>query len=58
MRTQASEPRQRRRIAAEERATKAPVKMVLPTGLFIFPSVFIVIIGPALITIFSAFSSS
>jgi tight adherence protein C len=56
LRTQASESRQRRRIAAEERAAKAPVKMVLPTGLFIFPSVFIVIIGPALIAIFSAFS--
>ena len=57
LRTQASESRQRRRIAAEERATKAPVKMVLPTGLFIFPSVFIVIIGPAMITIFNAFSA-
>jgi tight adherence protein C len=55
LRTQASESRQRRRIAAEERAAKAPVKMVLPTGIFIFPSVFIVIIGPALITIFDAF---
>ena len=32
---------------------KAPVKMVVPTGLFIFPSVFIVIIGPAMITIFT-----
>lgn len=58
LRTQASESRQRRRIAAEERAAKAPVKMVLPTGIFIFPSVFIVIIAPAMITIFSAFSAS
>ena len=56
LRTQAFESRQRRRIAAEERATKAPVKMVLPTGLFIFPAIFIVIIGPAAITIFNAFS--
>jgi len=55
LRTQSTESRQRRRIAAEERAMKAPVKMVLPTGLFIFPSMFIVIIGPALITIFDAF---
>jgi tight adherence protein C len=55
LRAQASEARDRRRIAAEERATKAPVKMVLPIGLFIFPSVFIVIIAPALITITSAF---
>jgi tight adherence protein C len=58
LRTQASESRQRRRIAAEERAAKAPVKMVVPTGLFIFPSVFIVIIAPAMITIFHAFSPS
>jgi len=55
LRTQASEARQRRRVAAEERAMKAPVKMVLPIGLFIFPSVFIVIIAPALITIMDAF---
>ena len=55
LRTQASEARQRRRVAAEERAMKAPVKMVLPIGLFIFPSVFIVIIAPAIITITNAF---
>jgi tight adherence protein C len=54
LRTQATESRSRRRIAAEERAMKAPVKMVLPIGLFIFPSVFIVIIAPAMITIFAA----
>lgn len=51
LRTQATEARNRRRVAAEERAMKAPVKMVVPIGLFIFPSVFIVIITPALITI-------
>jgi tight adherence protein C len=55
LRTQATEARQRRRVAAEERAMKAPVKMVLPIGIFIFPSVFIVIIAPALITIVDAF---
>jgi tight adherence protein C len=55
LRTQATEARQRRRVAAEERAMKAPVKMVLPIGLFIFPSFFIVIIAPALITIVDAF---
>jgi len=55
LRTQASESRNRRRVAAEERAAKAPVKMIVPTGIFIFPAVFIVIIGPAMITIFNAF---
>ena len=33
---------------------KAPVKMVIPIGIFIFPSVFIIIIAPALITITNA----
>ena len=56
LRTQAAESRQRRRIAAEERAMKAPVKMIVPTGLFIFPAMFIVIIAPAMIQIFHAFS--
>ena len=35
---------------------KAPVKMIVPTGLFIFPAMFIVIIAPAMIEIFHAFS--
>ena len=54
LRTQATEARNRRRVAAEERAMKAPVKMVIPIGIFIFPSVFIIIIAPALITITNA----
>ena len=56
LRTQATESRHRRRIAAEERAMKAPVKMVIPTGLFIFPAMLIVIIAPAMIKVFTAFS--
>jgi tight adherence protein C len=34
---------------------KAPIKMLFPTGVFIFPSMFIVILGPALINILQAF---
>jgi len=56
LRTQATESRTRRRIAAEERAMKAPVKMIVPTGLFIFPAMFVVIIAPAVIQIFHAFA--
>jgi len=52
LRLQAKETRQKRRQLAEERAMKAPVKMVIPLVLFIFPSVFIVILGPALLQIF------
>lgn len=55
LRVQARESRQRRQVAAEERALKAPVKMLLPTAVFIFPAMFIVIIAPALITITSSF---
>jgi len=55
LRTQAVESRTRRRIAAEEQAMKAPVKMIVPTGLFIFPAMFIVIIAPAMISILHAF---
>jgi tight adherence protein C len=56
LRTQATDARHRRRIAAEERAMKAPVKMIVPTGLFIFPAMFIVLIAPAMIKVFHAFS--
>lgn len=40
---------------AEERAAKAAVKLVFPTILFIFPALFIVLAGPAVIRIFSMF---
>jgi tight adherence protein C len=55
LRVQAQESRNRRQIAAEERAMKAPVKMLIPTVLFIFPAMFVVMLGPALINIAEAF---
>jgi tight adherence protein C len=55
LRVQASEARLKRQAAAEERAMKAPVKMLLPTVLFIFPAMFIVILGPAFISLFELF---
>lgn len=51
LRAQATEMRIRRRLAAQERAQKAPVKMLVPVILCIFPSLFIVVIGPAAIQI-------
>jgi tight adherence protein C len=47
LRVQATDTRNKRQAAAEERAMKAPMKMLFPTALFIFPAMFIVILGPA-----------
>lgn len=43
--------RERRREAAREQAMKAPVKMLIPMVMFIFPSLFIIILGPMAITL-------
>jgi tight adherence protein C len=48
---QAAESRAKREIVAEAEANKAPVKMLFPTMIFIFPALFVVILGPALLTI-------
>ena len=53
MRTLSSMMRDTRRQRAEEKAAKMPVKMLFPLIFFIFPSLFIVILGPAMIGIFS-----
>jgi tight adherence protein C len=51
LRVQAADSRLRRQAAAEEKAMKAPIKMLIPTALFIFPAMFIVILGPAVINL-------
>ncbi|MGI6555315.1 MAG: type II secretion system F family protein [Bacillota bacterium] len=56
LRLQASDSREKRRQEAQEKAQKAPVKMVLPLVLFIFPAIFIVLLGPALLNIIDTFS--
>jgi tight adherence protein C len=51
LRVQAADSRLRRQAAAEERAMKAPIKMLFPTVIFIFPAMFLVILGPALLNL-------
>ncbi len=51
LRVQAADTRLRRQAAAEERAMKAPIKMLFPTVLFIFPAMFLVILGPAFLNL-------
>ena len=47
LRVQATDTRNKRQAAAEEKAMKAPIKMLFPTAIFIFPAMFIIILGPA-----------
>jgi len=58
LRVQATDSRLKRQAAAEEKAMKAPIKMLFPTVLFIFPSMFIVILGPALLNFMTLFKTS
>ncbi len=51
LRVQAADSRLRRQAAAEEKAMKAPIKMLFPTVIFIFPAMFLVILGPAFLNL-------
>ncbi|MEM9563786.1 MAG: type II secretion system F family protein [Actinomycetota bacterium] len=53
LRTVANEMREKRRFRAEERAHRLPTVMIFPLGLCILPALFIVILGPAMLSGFS-----
>jgi tight adherence protein C len=55
LRIQAGDSRLKRQLAAEEKAMKAPIKMLFPTVLFIFPAMFIVVLGPAFLNLSKIF---
>jgi tight adherence protein C len=55
LRVQAADSRSKRQDAAEERAMKSPIKMLFPTVVFIFPAMFIVVLGPAFLQLSKLF---
>jgi tight adherence protein C len=55
LRLQSKEVRLKRRQSVEELAMKAPVKMLIPMVFFIFPAIFVVLLGPAAIQIMRVF---
>jgi tight adherence protein C len=56
LKPQAEQMRVKRKLRAEEKAMKLPVAVVFPLILFIFPPLFIIILGPAIINAIATFS--
>lgn len=57
LRIQSGEIRVKRRQYAEEKAQQVPVKIMIPLILFILPCLFIVILGPAVISAYDSFTN-
>ena len=57
LRIQSAAMREKRKQRAQAAAMKAPIKMLLPLVLFIFPTIFIVLLGPAVLQIIASFGA-
>ena len=55
LRIQSEEVRIRRKQRAEEKAMKAPIKMLFPLVIFIFPCIFIILLGPVMLQLMETF---
>ena len=57
LRVQSAAMREKRRQRAQAAAMKAPVKMLLPLVMFIFPTIFVILVGPAVIQLIASFGA-
>lgn len=57
LRIQSDQIRNNRRQRIQEKAMKAPIKMLIPMVVFIFPVIFIVLLGPTVLNLMKMFSS-
>lgn len=57
LRVHSDDLRTKRRQRAEEAAAKTTIKLVIPLAIFVFPAMFVVILGPAILTILVQFGN-
>ncbi len=57
LRVHSDDLRVKRRQRAEEAAAKTTIKLVIPLAIFVFPAMFVVILGPAMLTILDTFGN-
>jgi len=55
LRLQSAQVRANRRMKAEEKAQQAPIKILIPLVLFVFPTILIILLGPAVIHLLNTF---